>query len=315
MLENFLNPTVSISILAGTVRIATPILLAALGVLITNRAGIMNLGFEGIMLMGAYVGFMVANKAESIPLALLAAVAAGGLMSLLMAFMATTLKVDQTVTGIALNLLASGLSFYWYRIAFFEKGVASDMPSIDIMQKIKLPLLSEIPLLGRVVFSQYLLTYLAFLLVPAMWFFLYKTKYGLEIRSLGENPRAIDMKGINIDRLQYLTVIFGGMLGGLGGAFLTVASAGIFVPEISAGRGWLAIVVVIAGNWLPFRIMVATLIFSFLEAFQLQAQGLGIQFPYQIMLALPYVFAIILMVVSRSKSRAPAAYGEPYYRE
>jgi ABC-type uncharacterized transport system permease subunit len=314
MLIDLLKLTVVISMLAGMVRIATPILLAGLGVLITNRAGIMNLGFEGIMLMGAYVGFMTAQRSGSIPLAIAAAMVSGALMSLIMAFMASTLKVDQTVTGLALNILASGLSFYWYRVAY-KTATAEVMPSIEIMKRIQIPALSGIPILGEVLFSQYLLTYLAFLLVPAMWFFLYRTKYGLEIRCLGENPRAIDMKGINITRLQYITVIVGGMLGALGGAFLTIASAGIFVPEISAGRGWLAIVVVIAGNWRPFRIMFATLIFSFLDAFQLQAQGLGVQFPYQILLALPYVLAILLMIGSRAQSEEPAALGIPYFRE
>lgn len=314
MLNDLLRLTVVISMLAGMVRIATPILLAGLGVLITNRAGIMNLGFEGIMLMGAYVAFMTAQRSGSIPLAIVAAMISGALMSLVMAFMASTLKVDQTVTGLALNILASGLSFYWYRVAY-KTATAEVMPSIEIMKRIQIPVLSQIPILGEVLFSQYLLTYLAFLLVPAMWFFLYRTKYGLEIRSLGENPRAIDMKGVNIMRLQYATVIAGGMLGALGGAFLTIASAGIFVPEISAGRGWLAIVVVIAGNWRPFRIMLATLVFSFLDAFQLQAQGLGVQFPYQILLALPYVLAILLMIGSRSQSEEPAALGAPYFRE
>jgi simple sugar transport system permease protein len=132
---------------------------------------------------------------------------------------------------------------------------------------------------------------------------------------LGENPRAIDIKGINVTNRQYLTVIFGGMMGGLGGAFLTIASAGIFVPEMSAGRGWLAIVVVIAGNWKPFQIMLATMVFSFMDAFQLQAQSLGVEFPYQILLALPYVLAIIFLIASRAISEAPSHLGVPYVRE
>jgi simple sugar transport system permease protein len=314
MVSDLLQLSIVISMLVGMVRIATPILLAALGELITERAGILNLGVEGIMLMGAFVGFLAAQKTGEIPLALLAAIVAGGIMSLIMVFMASALKVDQVVTGLALNLLSSGVTFYWYRVAY-KAGGAGLMPSIDIMKPIPIPLLSKIPFLGEIFFSQYLLTYLALLMVPAIWFFLYRTKYGLEIRSLGENPRAIDLKGVNIYRLQYLSVIFGGMMGGLGGAFLTVASAGIFVPEMSAGRGWLAIVLVIAGNWRPSRILAATLIFSFLDAFQLQAQGFGVQFPYQILLALPYILAILLMVFSRARSEAPSALGLPYLRE
>ena len=145
--------------------------------------------------------------------------------------------------------------------------------------------------------------------------FLYKTKYGLELRCLGENPRFIDTKGISVVRFQYLATIVGGMFNGLGGAFLTIGSVGLFVPDISAGRGWLAIVVTIAGNWIPARILIATLVIAFLEAFQLQAQALGVQFPYQILLALPYTLAIILMAVSRFKSDMPTYLGIPYFRE
>ena len=312
MLVNILQGTIIISMLSGMIRIATPILLAALGELVTERAGILNLGVEGIVLTGAFAGFFVAHQTESMALALLAAVVSGGLMSLLMVFIAATLKVDQIVTGLALNLLASGITFYWYRVSFDSAGV---MPNVDIMKIAKIPLLSKIPVLGEVLFSQHLLTYFAFIMVAVIWYFIYKTKYGLEIRCLGENPKAIDIKGINVTRLQYLAVIFGGMMGGLGGAFLTIASAGIFVPDMSAGRGWLAIVVVIAGNWRPFRIMLATLVFSFLDAFQLQAQSLGVEFPYQILLALPYVLAIAFLVAGRVRSEAPAHLGIPYRRE
>jgi ABC-type uncharacterized transport system permease subunit len=314
MLDDLSQSAVITSMLVGMVRIATPILLAALGVLITNRAGIMNLGFEGIMLMGAYVGFLAAQQTQSIPLAIIAAVVAGGLLSLLMVFMAATLKVDQTVTGIGLNILASGLSFYWYRVAY-KTATAEVMPSIETMRQLNIPVLSQIPVLGEIFFSHTILTYFAFLMVPVMWFFLYKTKYGLEIRCLGENPRAVDVKGVNITRLQYLAVIAGGMLGGLGGAYLTVGAVGIFVPNISAGRGWLAIVIAIAGNWRPFPILLATMAFSLLDAFQLQAQALGVQFPYQILLALPYALAIILMIGTRTRSEVPSAMGVPYYRE
>jgi simple sugar transport system permease protein len=298
--------------LSGMMRIGTPILLAALGELVTERAGILNLGVEGIMLTGAFFGFLVAHQTESIPMALLVAMVAGGVMSLIMVFMAATLKVNQVVTGLALNLLASGITFYWYRVAFQSIGAT---PTVEIMKIAKIPLLSKIPILGEVLFSQYLLTYFAFIMVPVIWYFMNKTKYGLEIRCLGENPRAIDIKGINVTRLQYLATTFGGLMGGLGGAFLTVVSAGVFLPDMSAGRGWLAIVVVISGNWQPFRIVLAALVFSFFEAFQLQAQSLGVKFPYQILLALPYVIAIVFLVISRSRSEAPGHLGLPYNRD
>jgi general nucleoside transport system permease protein len=312
MLNEILQATVIISMLSGMMRVATPILLAALGELITERAGILNLGVEGIVLTGAFVGFLVAFKTgSSIPVVLLAAMIAGGCMSLIMVFMAATLKVDQIVTGLALNLLASGITFYWFRVSF---STDVNIPTISTLKSLEIPLLSKIPVLGEVFFSQSLLTYIAFALVPVIWFFLNRTKYGLEIRILGENPKAIDIKGINVTQRQYMAAIFGGMLGGLGGASLTVASAGIFLPDMSAGRGWLAIVVVIAGNWRPFRIMLATLVFSFLDAFQLQAQSLGVEFPFQILLALPYILAIGFMVATRARSEAPRHLGRPYSR-
>ncbi len=309
-----MDSTIIISIIAGTVRIATPILLAALGLTLTNLAGIMNLGVEGIILTGAFVGFLTAYHTGSLSLAILTSLIAGGLVSLILAFLAINLKADQTVSGLAINLFASGITAYLYRVVFNITSTAAT-PSINTMKNIKIPLLSKIPIVGEVLFSQNLLTYIAFLMVPIIWFFINKTKYGLEIRCLGENPRSITTRGINIDRLQYLAVIFGGMMGGLGGAFLTLASAGIFVPGISAGRGWLAIVVVIAGNWAPIRIVFATMAFSFLDAFQLQVQGSGVQFPYQVLLALPYVIAIVLMTISRTRSQAPSSMGVPYFRE
>ena len=312
MWSDILQATVIISMLTGMMRVATPILLAALGELITERAGILNLGVEGIILTGAFVGFLVAHKTgSSFPVVMLAAMIAGGMMSLIMVFMASTLKVDQIVTGLALNLLASGITFYWFRVSF---NTSVNIPTVTTMKSLEIPLLSEIPVLGEVLFSQTLLTYIAFLLVPVVWFILNRTKYGLEIRILGENPKAIDIKGINVTQRQYMAAIFGGMLGGLGGASLTVASAGIFLPDMSAGRGWLAIVVVIAGNWRPFRIMLATLVFSFLDAFQLQAQSLGVEFPFQILLALPYILAIGFMVATRARSEAPRHLGRPYSR-
>lgn len=314
MLSEILQATILVSLAAATIRIATPILFAAMGELIAERAGVMNLGVEGMMLMGAYVGFMVGNRTDSLVLATVMGMLAGGMMALLMAFMAVTLKVDQTVTGLALNLFALGLTFYWYRVAYLGGGSGA-IPTTRIFMPTPIPLLSKIPWVGEAVFTQYVLTYIAIALVPAVWFFLHRTSYGLLLRCLGENPRAVDMKGYSVPRLQYLAVIFGGLMAGLGGAFLTLASAGVFVQEISNGRGWLAIVLVIAGNWRPGRILVAALVFAFLDAFQLQMQGLGVKLPYQIFLALPYVFAILALALSRSRSQAPAALGAAYSRE
>jgi ABC-type uncharacterized transport system permease subunit len=314
MLATLLQATIVINILASTVRISTPLLLGAMGELVTERAGVMNLGIEGTMLMSCYVAFLVDFQTGSTILAILAAMLTGALMSLIMAFMASTMKVDQTVTGLALNLLASGISLFWYRVAF--KGISTEsIPTIQPMGITKIPLLSNIPYIGEILFSQGLLTYLAFIMVPVIAFFLYRTQIGLSIRSLGENPRAVDMKGINVTRLQYLSVIFGGIMSGLAGAFITIGTTVRFLPEITAGRGWLALVIVIAGNWKAGRILLATLLFAFLDAFQLQLQGIGIQFPFQILLAAPYILAILVVMGSRARSLAPRNLGVPYLRE
>ena len=152
-------------------------------------------------------------------------------------------------------------------------------------------------------------------MVPLIWFVLYRTRIGLLIRGLGEYPRAVDVKGISVNKYRYISVVFGGMMAGLGGSFLTIGSSGIFVQEISAGRGWLAIVIVIAGNWKPGRIFFASLIFALLDALQLQIQAVGVQIPYQILLAMPYIFAIIVLMGSRARSIPPGSLGEPYSRE
>jgi simple sugar transport system permease protein len=266
------------------------------------------------MLMGAFAGFTVAYYTGSLWLGVLMAVIAGGLLSLVMAFLVATVKVDQTVAGLVINLASAGISLYLYRLSFPNVG-SQNLPNLKIFQGLPIPLLSQIPVMGRAFFSQSTLSYAAFLLVPLIYFFLYRTKYGLELRCLGENPRAVDLKGINITLYQYLAVIFGGLMAGAGGAFLTLASSGMFVPDIAAGRGWIAIAIVIFGNWKPFNLMLGALFFGFLDAFQLQIQGLGFQIPYQALIALPYVLTIVMLVVSRNRSGAPIWLGRPYYRE
>ena len=314
MLDDFLQAVIIVNVLAATIRIATPLLLSAAGELLTQKAGILNLGIEGAMLVGATVGFLAVNGTQSLWVGALAAMAAGGLMNLILVVMAVNLKVDQTVTGLSLNLFASGITLYLYRVVY--GGLApSESPFISILQPIPIPFLSQIPYVGGILFNQRSLTYLAFLAAPAIWFFLYRTRYGLVLRSIGENPRAADLRGISVYRYQYAAVIFGGMMTGLAGSFLTLGSSAKFVPEISAGRGWLVLVIIIAGNWNPLGILAATLAFAFLDALQLQVQGVGVTIPYQFLLALPYVVAIVALMTSRAKSLQPRALGTPYVRE
>lgn len=314
MVTDIFRAAMLVSLFSAMLRIATPVIFAALGELVAERSGVMNLGVEGIMLTGAFVGFVVADKMDSYLLSAVLAILAGGIMGVLMSLMSISLKLNQTVVGLGLNLLASGLTFYLYRISYEIEGTM-EIPRIETLQNIEIPLLSKIPFLGPILFNQNIMTYLAILMVPLLWFILYRTKLGLLIRGLGEYPRAVDVKGISVDRNRYIAVVFGGMMAGLGGAFLTIGYSGIFVQEISAGRGWLAIVIVIAGNWRPGRILFASLLFAMLDAFQLQIQAVGVQIPYQVLLALPYVFAILVLMGSRARSVPPGSLGEPYSRE
>lgn len=312
MIADLLETSIIISVLAATVRIATPILLAAIGEMIAERSGVYNMGLEGTMLMSAFTAYIGAYYTGSLWLGVVIAMVTGSLMSLIFAFLVISLKVEQIVTGLALNLLGSGLSIFWLRAAFAN---ASQTPTIPFFGNAPIPFLSDIPFLGPILFDQKLLTYLAFLAVPAAWYFLFRTRYGLELRCAGENPKALDIKGIDVAARQYAAVVFGGLMAGLGGAFLTVGSSARFVPEMTNGRGWLAIVIVIAGLWRPVPVLLATLVFSFLDALQLQIQGIGVAIPYQLLLAMPYIFAILALAIRRSQSGAPAMLGIPYWRK
>jgi ABC-type uncharacterized transport system permease subunit len=314
MIEKLLQATIVVSILYSMIRLATPILYAALGELISERSGVMNMGLEGTMLTAAFIGFLVAEKTGSLPLAIVIASLSGGMISLILAFMTITLGVDQIITGLALNLLASGGTLFWFRMDYAQTNL-ENTPLVEFLKPVNIPFLSGLPYLGKIVFSHNILTYLVFLLVPVVWFFLYKTSYGLKIRSLGENPKAADMTGTKVKKNRYIAVIIGGLLAGLGGAFVSIGSVERFFPDMTAGKGWLAIVIVIAGNWKPGRILLATLIFSFLDAFQLQVQSIGVHFPYQVLLAFPYIVAIIALISGRARSEAPESLGVTYQRD
>jgi ABC-type uncharacterized transport system permease subunit len=302
--------TILISILAGTVRIMTPILFAAIGELVTQRAGIWNMGVEGTMLMGAFTAYIVATSTGSIWLAVLAAMGAGVVMGLLTAFMTATMRVDHFITGLGINLLVAGLTLYWFRI--YIKGRAQ--PTFDGFENVPIPILSSIPWLGEILFTQRALTYVAFLSVPAIWFLLYKTRWGLELRCLGENPKALDIKGLSVVRRQYTAVLIGSVMTGLGGGFLMLGYSDRFLAEITAGRGWLAIVAIIAGNWNPKGVLAAVAVFALLESLATHVQVLGLNIPHQIFLALPYFASIFLLMGMRRKSGEPARLGIPYFR-
>ena len=220
------------------------------------------------------------------------------------------LKVDQTVSGLAINLLAVGVGEYFPRMV----NVQNEVVQIDILQNVHIPFLSDIPILGEVLFQQNPFTYLAFLSVPLIAWFLRRTKYGLAVRSAGENPKAVDTRGLNVNLIRTLATVFGGMMAALGGAFLMSVTSR-YLPDMAAGRGWLAIIVVIAGNWKPSRMVIATLLFAFLGALQVTLTTFNIPIPYEFFLVMPYVLALVALAVSRVRSAQPAKLGVPYSRE
>ena len=293
-MEDLFTSAVIFGVLFATLRIATPLLLAALGELVCESSGILNLSLEGTMTMGAFAGFYIANETGSTLAGLVAAGLGGAFLSLLMALMTVTAKVNQVVAGLALNILGLGLAFFWYRSIYEAEG-SIDIPTVETM---------SVPWL----------TYLAFVMVPVVWVFLYRTKYGLELRSVGHNPEACDMRGVGIISRQYVAVLFGGVMAGLAGSFLSLGSTGLFFPDIISGRGWIALAIVIFGNWRATWVLVGSLLFGFLEATQLALQASDVDLPYQLLLALPFVLTIVALVFNRSRSNVPLSLTIPYHR-
>jgi simple sugar transport system permease protein len=301
------------TIAAGMIAIMTPLLFGALGELVTERSGIMNLSIEGNMLVGAFVGFLTAHQTGNLWLGVLAGGAAATLTGLLMAFLSVTLKADQIIAALAINLLASGLTFYLFRLVFGDVETGN-IPTIRTFEPFEVPLLSRLPIVGDVLFAQDALTYIALLLVPVVALFLARTRPGLELRLIGENPRAADMRGISVATRQYAAVVFGAVMAGIGGAFLTLSTTGLFISQVSAGRGFIAFALVIFGNWTPSRILIGALLFGLLDAFQLQLQAVGVNVPHQLLLSIPYVLTIVALLINRRRTRSPLALGVPYVR-
>ncbi len=303
-----MDQTLIIGLLAATLRIATPILLAGLGEVFAERAGVLNLGIEGIMLMGAIFGFIAAYLSGSLWVGLLVAMMVGLLAGLLMGLLAVTLGLNQHVSGLGVTLLASGLALFSFRVMF--KGTSS-APTIAPFQQLSLPGLG----LLAPIFEQYGLTYFAFLLVPAVWWVLHRTIFGLWIRAVGENPEAADTAGGNVALVRYAALAIGGVLMGLGGAFLSLAQLGSATFGIVAGRGWVAIALVIFGNWQPEKVLLGALLFGGVEALQLRLRAVGLQVPYQFLLSLPYLVTILALAIAGRNAAYPAALLKPYKRE
>ncbi len=339
MNQDFFSLTVLIGILTSGVRLATPYLYAAIGEMLGQRSGVLNLGVEGQMLMGAFAAFYVTYVTGNLGWGLIAALAVGALMGLAMAFVTVHLQAQQGISGIGFYLFGLGLSDLLFQKLVGTVRTVSGFPKIELpvlgqipflgeiqklvgtvrtvsgFPKIELPVLGQIPFLGEIFFQHNLLVYLAYLLVPLAWFVLYKTTLGLKIRAVGENPQAADSLGVSVARVRYFTIILGGMLSALGGASLSVGLLNVFQQNMTSGMGFIAVALVYFGAWSPLGVLLGAWIFSMINALQLWMQILGVPIPSDIAIMLPYVMTILVLVFAALRTRAPSALTKPFTRE
>lgn len=297
--------------LSATMRLAVPILLAALGGLYAERSGVLNIGLEGAMLTGAFVGFVTAYATGSIAVAVPAAIAAGGLFGIVLAFYAVTLGANQVVVGIAMNLVAVGVTSFFYRLIF---GAGTDRPRIDTLLPPGFGPLADWPLIGPLLFRQDALAFLALALVPLTWFVIARTRFGLDIRAVGEHPEAAETLGVNVAKVRYGAVAISSGLAAFGGATLSLAATGVFLDGMTAGRGYIALAILILGRRHPLGVLGAALLFGAADALQLRAQILPTGLPFQFLLMLPYVLTIVVLAGFAGRGGAPAALGVPFRR-
>lgn len=293
------------ALLEATVRTATPLALAALGETVVERAGIINIGLEGIILAGAFGALVGASASAAGGVA--AGIAAGVVTAAVFATFAVGVRADQIIAGTAVTLLALGATGTLYRSIYGASGAALSIPTIA---PYPIPGLSGIPFVGRALFAQPLFTYLAYALVPAIWWVMYRTHVGLALRATGEEPEASRSAGVRLSRVRVAAILFGGVMGGLAGASLVLAQSGTFAEGMSAGRGFIAIAIVVLGRWHPVGVGIAALLFGGASALQFFFQAMGWSVPYQLFLLLPYALTLVLLGVRRGHAAPPAALGQ-----
>ncbi len=309
MIAKLFSASVLIGILASGVRLAAPYLYATIGETFGQRSGVLNLGVEGQMLLGAFFAFYVTLVTGSLWLGVLAAAGVGALMGLAMAFVTVNLQAEQGISGIGFYLFGLGLSDL-----LFQKLVGT-VKTIQGFPSIHIPVLSDLPVLGPVLFQHNLLVYAAYALVPLAWFVLNKTTIGLKIRSVGENPQAADSLGISVAAVRYYTIIQGGVLSGIAGASLSIGLLNVFQQNMTSGMGFIAVALVYFGAWRPLGVLGGSLLFSMVNALQLWMQVLNVPIPSDLAVMMPYVLTILVLMATVSKVRAPSALAKPFERE
>lgn len=298
-------------LLSTTLIMATPMLVAAMGMLFIERSGIINIGNEGFMIMGALMGVVGSYFSGSAFVGALVAMLSAGLLGLVFAFFTITLRANQVVTGLAINAIAAAVTSLLFRQIF---GLSASIPKIETFQDLPIPVLKDIPVLGTL-FDQTAVGYLAFLLVPATAFVLKRTRVGLTVRSVGENPRCCDTLGIHVIRTRYLSVLYGSMMAGLGGAFVSIGQLSFFTVGMIAGRGYMTLAAIVFGNYTSWGIMLACVLFGAVSSLQYMLQATSSLIPYQLWVSFPYLFAVLALCLYRTRSKAPACSGQPFVRK
>ena len=311
-MEEFVLIPFLITLASSAIRLLVPIMIPAIGEIFVQKSGVLNLGIEGMMLVSSVVGLGVAIAVDSIWAGVLVAAFAGVVIAAFFALWVLYIQANQVVCGFALNILGAGLSIYLYRVFF---GIRSVQPKVTVLAAWKIPILGDIPIIGDIFFNQSPLVYIAYILLPISILILEKTKFGLAIRAVGENPEAADTRGINVNRTRLLCILIGGAMAGIGGAFLSLAFLGTFYNGMTAGRGFIAVAIVILSKWNPKNVFGSALLFGGAYSLQYRLQALGAPVPYQLLVAFPYILTLIVLVGVSKRTQTPSALTVPYSRE
>lgn len=300
-----------VGFLVATIRLSTPLLLAALGELIAERAGVLNLGVEGMMLTGALFGFLGVHYSGSLMVGWGLAIVAGAAVALIFAVFAISLRCHQVIVALGINLLALGGTGFLYRLLF---GVSAAAPQIVPAGPLEIPFLAGLPFIGEVLFRQTPIVYVTFALVPVVWYVIHKMPIGLTVRSVGENALAADTVGIRVQAVRYAATLVGGGMAGLAGAYLSTTSLNVFLEGMTGGTGWIAVAIVILGNWRPLGILLGSLMFGGAMALQLRLQNAGIAIPREFIVMLPYILTLVALTGLVRRSNPPALLCIPFVR-
>jgi len=309
MISELLQASVIIGILHSGIRLAAPYLYAALGETVAQRSGVLDLGVDGIMLMGAFSAFYVVYETGNLWLGVAAAIFVGILMGVLMSVISVTYQAEQGISGIGLYMFGLGLSSLLFRV------LIGSVEGISGFKELPIPVLSDIPVIGDIFFDHSILVYLAYVMVLVIWFLFEKTTLGLKVRAVGQNPEAADSLGVGVNRVRYFGVIFGAAMAGMAGATLSIDLLNVFQDNITNGLGFIAVALVYFGGWRPLGVLLGSLLFATVSSLQLWGQALDIQLlPSDLMVMLPYVLTIVVLIFSSGRVRQPAALNKPFER-